>query len=66
MLAVLFIKEGPSKGRFQEVGRPLTQGLKFKADQEHVCQCWVIQVAFAFKEACLIYDGQKQKSHCSV
>lgn len=45
-------KRGAKQGQISEVGQPLTQGLEFKADQEHVCQC---------KEACLIYDGRKQR-----
>lgn len=37
-------KRGRSEGSGQmsEEGRPLAQGLEFKADQEHVCQRWVV------------------------
>lgn len=39
-----------------EEGRPLAQGLEFKADQKHVCQRWVVQVTFAFEEAYLMNE----------
>lgn len=40
MLEVVFIKGEAKQGQISEVGPPLTQGLKFKANQERV---WVIQ-----------------------
>lgn len=51
-------------GQMSEEGRPLTQGLKFKADQEHVCPWRAAGVASAFEEACLINELTETKTLC--